>query len=191
LAKPGGLFDLICINEKCGQAAKEKLVDWEAKQIQETRQRQQEALESLRRLTVEQTLLAPDRKEIEWLNRLILDEIEKLLVQDWDISTIFHIIYGWQAAMLDKIAKELGADCSSREINRIFKERFHELAEKPTNNSILKIYNLLRARLVSSDAHLYRWLACLVLVRMWRDNVATIDQIEQATQKILMCNNIQ
>ncbi|MGD0172898.1 MAG: ParB N-terminal domain-containing protein [Anaerolineales bacterium] len=185
LAKPGGAFELICIHEKCGQAAKDKLVDWEAKQVQETQQRQKEALESLRRLTIEQTLLAPDRKGIDWLNRAILNEIETLLVQEWDISTMFHIVYGWQAAMLDNIAKEISKPGLSREARQIFKERFNDLTENPTNASIQNIFKSLRTNIIHSDEDLCRWLACLVLVRMWRDNSTTIEQIEQASRKIL------
>jgi len=185
LAKPGGAFDLICIHEKCGQAAKDKLVDWEAKQVQETQQRQQEALKSLRRLTIEQTLLAPDRKGFDWLNHPILNEVETLLVQEWDVSTMFHIVCGWQTAMFESIAKELGKACSSREVKQTFIERFHELTEKPTNTSIQNLFRLLRAKMVISDLDLRRWLACLVLVRMWRDNSKTMEQIEEASRKIL------
>jgi hypothetical protein len=185
LAKPGGIFELICIHEKCGKAAKDKLVDWEAKQVEVMQQRQQEALESLRRLTVEQTLLESEPQGYDWLNCQILNEIEALLVQEWDVSTMFHIVYGWQTAMLASIAKELENKLSSREVKRIFKERFHELTENPTNASVQNIFKSLRAKMVHSDTDLHRWLACLVLVRMWRDKVGTIDQIEQAEQKIL------
>jgi hypothetical protein len=185
LAKPGGAFELICIHEKCGQTAKDKLVDWETKQVQVLEQRQQEALKSLRRLTVEKTLLTMERNGFDWLNPPILTEIEELLVQEWDISTMFHIIYGWQAAMLDSIAKELGKPCVSREVKQIFKERFIELTELPTNTSVQNIFKSLRTKIVNSDENHRRWLACLVLVRKWRDNVKTIDQIEQAAQKIL------
>jgi hypothetical protein len=126
-----------------------------------------------------------ERNGFDWLNPLILTEIEGLLVQEWDISTMFHIVYGWQAAVLDIIAKELGKPSSSREVRQIFKERFHDLTENPTNNLIQNIFKSLRANIVHSDEDLCRWLFCLVLVRKWRDNVKTIDQIEQAAQKIL------
>jgi hypothetical protein len=58
------------------------------------------------------------------------------------------------------------------------------LAETPKTDNIHKLFTFLRERVVHSPEELSRWIAGLALVRSWRDEVNTIEQIEEATQKI-------
>lgn len=111
--------------------------------------------------------------------------IEILLVQDWDSLSMFHIITGWQQAVRGQLVHELGlVDPMSREVTRVLQDRFGELAEKPKTDTIGKLFVLLRESLVHSPEELSRWIACLALVRSWRDEVNTIEQIEDTHQKI-------
>jgi hypothetical protein len=64
------------------------------------------------------------------------------------------------------------------------KGNFGELAGKPKPDNIGKLFMLLRKKLVHCPEELSRWVACLALVRSWRDEVNTIGQIEETTRKI-------
>lgn len=98
---------------------------------------------------------------------------------------MFHIITGWQQAIRIQIVHELGfTDPLSKEVTHALQDRFGELAEKPKTDSIYKSFMLLKERLVHSLEELSRWIACLALVRSWRDEVNTIEQIEEATRGI-------
>lgn len=115
----------------------------------------------------------------------LLRTIEILLVQDWDSLSMFHIITGWQQAVRGQLVHELGlVDPMSKEVTRVLQDRFGELAEKPKTDNIDKLFILLREKLMQSQEELSRWIACLALVRSWRDEVNTLEQIDQATQKL-------
>jgi hypothetical protein len=115
----------------------------------------------------------------------LLTAIEKLLVPDWDTLSMSHIITGWQQAIRAQLAYELEhTDPMSKEVMHVLQDRFAELAEKPKTDNISKLFMLLREKLVRSPEELSRWITCLALVRSWRDEVNTIEQIEEATRGI-------
>ncbi|MBE7467688.1 MAG: ParB/RepB/Spo0J family partition protein [Anaerolineales bacterium] len=185
LVEPGGVWKMACVHQECGSQAQGALINWETEQRQLEQQRQQAALNDLRQITVERTLLAPAGEGIDLSKPSLLTMIETLLVPNWDTLSMFHIITGWQQATRVQIAHELGfSDPMSKEVTYALQDRFGELAEKPKTDSIGKLFILLRERLVHSPEELSRWIACLALVRSWRDEVNTIEQIEEVTQMI-------
>jgi hypothetical protein len=96
---------------------------------------------------------------------------------------MLHIITGWQQAIRIQLAHELDfTDPMSKEVTHALQDRFGKLAEKPKTDNIHRLFILLRERLVHSPEELRRGIACLVLVRSWRDEVNTIEQIEEATR---------
>jgi hypothetical protein len=124
----------------------------------------------LRQITIERTLLARTGEGIDLAAPSLLTVIETLLLPDWDTSSMFHIITGWQQATRTQLMYELGlADPISKEVMQILQDRFGELAEKPKTDNIGKLFVLLKERLVHSPEELSRWIACLALVRNWRD----------------------
>ncbi|MCK6623734.1 MAG: hypothetical protein DPW09_38005 [Anaerolineae bacterium] len=185
IAQPGDKWQMVCIHATCGGKAKEALIDWGTEQRRLEQQRHQTALNHLRRVAIERTLLAPAGEGIDLSMPSLLRTIEILLVQDWDSLSMFHIITGWQQAVRGQLVHELGlVDPMSREVTRVLQDRFGELAEKPKTDTIGKLFVLLRESLVHSPEELSRWIACLALVRSWRDEVNTIEQIEDTHQKI-------
>lgn len=183
--QPGDRCEVVCIHKECGEAAQAALVDWEAEQHRLEQQRQKAALDELRRLSVERTLVATAghmSMSVRWL----LETIEPLLVPTWDTPTMFHVVLGWQAAMRIRIAEEMNiSDPSDREVTRVFRSRYDTLADKPSNGTTNQMFSILREQMAQSDDGLRRWVACLALVRTWRDEVETIEQIAETTQKIL------
>lgn len=185
LVEPGGDWKMACNHQECGGQAQEALIDWEAEQRQLEQQRQQAALNHLWQVTIERTLLAPAGEGIDLSKPSLLTAIETLLVPDWDTLSMSHIITGWQQAIRAQLAYELEhTDPMSKEVTHALQDRFAELAEKPKTDNISKLFMLLRDKLVRSPETLSRWIACLALVRSWRDEVNTIEQIEEATRGI-------
>lgn len=185
LVEPGRHRKMACIHRECGGQAREVLVDWEAEQRQLEQQRQQAALYHLRQITIERTLLAPGGEGIDLSKPSLLTMIETLLVPNWDSSSMLHIVTGWQQAIRAQLAYELGhTDPMSQEVTHALQDRFGELAEKPKTDNIGKLFTLLRGRLVHSPEELSRWIACLALVRSWRDEANTIERIGEATRGI-------
>lgn len=176
---------MACVHGECGGQAQEALLDWEAKHQQLEQQRQQAALNHLRQITIERTLLVPAGEGIDLSKPWLLTTIETLLVPDWDTLSMFNIITGWQQAVPVQIAQEMSlTDPMSKEVSRVLQDRFEELAEKPKTDNIPILFTLLREKLVHSQEELSRWIACLALVRSWQDEVKTIEQIEEATRGI-------
>lgn len=96
-----------------------------------------------------------------------------------------HILSGWQAAIRTQIAGELGnIDPSSKEVAQVLRDRYPELAEKPNESNTSQLFALLREKIVLSEVQLGGWIACLALVRTWRDEIKTLEQLEEAIQKI-------
>jgi len=185
VAQPGSTWEMVCVHAECGGAAQEALVDWEAQERRRERQRQQVALDALRQVSVARTLLAPPAKAIELSSRAFLEAIEPVLVPAWDDQTMAHVVLGWQAATREQIAVELGeADPATRTVSRAFRDRHSELADKPTGDSVPALFAALRERMSQTDEGLRRWITCLALVRTWRDEVGTMEQIAEATEKI-------
>jgi hypothetical protein len=185
LVEPGGPWKMGCIHRECGGQAQEALIDWEAEHRQLEQQRQQAVLNHLRRITIERTLLAPAGEGIDLSKPLLLTTIEKLLVPDWDTLSMSYIITGWQQAIRTQLAYKLGHTAPmSQEVTHALQDQFEELAETPKTDNIHKLFILLREKLVHSQEELSRWVACLALVRSWRDEVNTIEQIEEATRGI-------
>ena len=185
VVQPGGEWEMVCIHAECGGAAKESLVDWEVKKRQEEEQRRLAALDGLRRLSIERTLLAPPGEGIDLSTRSLLEAIESVLAPDWDAPTMFHIVLGWQAGVRVQIAVTLGStDCTTKGITQAFRDRYGELAEKPTGKNIQAMFATLREKMVHSDEGLQRWVACLALARTWRDEVETTEKIERVTRLI-------
>lgn len=185
LVEPGGPWKMVCVYQECGGQAQAALIDWEAEQRQLEQERQQAALNELRQIAIERTLLAPAGEGIDLSKPSLLATIEKLLAPDWDTSSMLHIITGWQQAIRAQLAYELEhTDPMSKEVTHALQDRFGELVEKPKTDNIHKLFILLRERLVHSLEELSRWIACLTLVRSWRDEINTIEQIEGTSQKI-------
>jgi hypothetical protein len=185
LVEQSGQWKIACIHGECGGQAQEALIDWEVEQRQLNQQRQQAALNDLRQITIERTLLAPAGEGIDLSKPSLLTMVEILLVPDWDSSSMLHVITGWQQAIRMQIAHELGfTDPMSQEVTYALQDRFGELAEKPKTDNISKLFMLLREKLVCSPEELSRWIGCLALVRSWRDEVNTIEQIEETTRGI-------
>lgn len=186
VVQPGGVSELVCIHTECGRAAQEALVDWEAAERRKEQQHRRAALDELRKASVERTLLAPPGEGIDLSQRALLEAIEQVLVPDWDTPTMFHVLLGWQAGMRAQIAAALGVDdLADRRVTQEFKERYEQLAERPKDSGILAAFRKLREEVVQSDEDLGRWVACLALVRTWRDEVETEEGIAEANQRIV------
>jgi hypothetical protein len=186
MVQPGDTWEMVCMHKECGEAAQEALTDWEAEQRQLERQRWDAALTELRRVSVERTLTATENNMSSLSVRWLLETIEPLLVPTWDTPTMSHVVFGWQTAMRVRIAEEMNiGDPSDREVTRVFRSRYDGLAEKPSNGTTNQMFSMLREKTAQSDEGLRRWVACLALVRTWRDKVETIEKIAETTQKIL------
>jgi len=179
-----GNWEMVCVHAECGQAAQEALADWEAEERRRERQHWQAALNGLRRLSVERTLLASTERALDLSVRALLEAVKPVLVPGWDTPTMFHVVLGWQEAMRAQIAVELGTDPTAREVSRAFRERWGQLADRPTDDAIVAMFKTLRERMVQSDEGLRRWVACLALVRTWRDQVETTDRIAESTRRV-------
>lgn len=184
IAQPGGQWQMGCIHAECGGQAKEALINREAEQQRLEQQRRQAALDQLWQRVIERTLLDSTGEGIHLSSSAILATIEALLVPNWDERSKMLIITGWQQAVQAQLAQEMDLT-DSIEIGYAFEDRFAELAEKPTPDTVHSMFTLLREKLVYSSEELSRWLACLALVRSWRDEVSTIEQIEEAMRRIL------
>ncbi len=185
VAGPGDIREMVCICEKCGVAAQEALIDWEKREREEEDQRCQAALSGLRQLSVERTLVVPSDKAINLTLRSLLEAIEPVLVPDWDTQTMFHVVLGWQAAKRTQIAAESGiTDPTNRQVSRAFLDRYGVLAKAPKNGTILGAFAALQEKMTQSNESLARWVACLALVRTWRDEVKTTEQVEKAARRV-------
>jgi hypothetical protein len=183
--QPSGKVQMICTHAECGKKAQEVLVDWEAEQRRLERERHQAALNRLRQVSVEKTIIAPPAKGVDVSTPGILETIESILIQAWDTAAMGHIVSGWQAAIRAQIADELGnIDPTSKEATQILRDHYPELAEKPNERNTSQLFALLREKIVPSEEQLGGWIACLALVRTWRDETKTLEQIEEAIQKI-------
>jgi hypothetical protein len=69
-------------------------------------------------------------------------------------------------------------------VTQVLRDRYAELAEKPNESNTSQLFALLREKIVHSEVQLGGWIACLALVRTWRDEAKTLEQIEEAIQKI-------
>jgi hypothetical protein len=186
MVQPGDRREMVCIHAECGEAAQEALINWEAKQRQLERQRRDTALDELRRVSVERTLTTTENNMSNLSVRWLLETLEPLLVPTWDTPTMSHVVLGWQTAMRIRIAEEMNiGDPSDREVTRVFRSRYDRLADKPANGTTNQMFSMLREQIAQSDEGLRRWVACLALVRTWRDEVETIEKIAETTQKIL------
>lgn len=185
VARPGGVWEMVCVCAECGQIAQAALVDWEAEQRRKERQRIRERLNYVRKLTVERTLTASADETFTLSQRTVLETLESALLASWDTPTMFHIVLGWQAAERTRIAADLGVDdTASKQVSRAFQERHARLAEKPTDNNIRGLFAQLREHLMRMEDGIHRWIACLALVRTWRDEVETLEQLEQVIQRL-------
>ena len=98
---------------------------------------------------------------------------------------MFHVLLGWQAGVRTQIAVELDmADPGAKEVSQALKDRYGELTKTPKKETILAMFRLLREQCVRSDEGLRRWVACLALVRTWRDEVETVGEIATVTRRI-------
>jgi hypothetical protein len=187
ILQPGGVQKMACVHAECGSAAQEALIDWEARQHQLDQQRQQAAVDTLRQVSAQRTLLALPGEVLDLSTRTLLEAIEPVLVPEWDTPAMFHIVLGWQAAAQAQMAVELGVPSPATELTQAFRERYGDLAHKPTINTIVPMFRALRTQVVQSEEGLRRWVTCLSLVRTWRDELETIEQIEQATRRVSSC----
>ncbi|GAB4537141.1 MAG: hypothetical protein Kow0063_23470 [Anaerolineae bacterium] len=186
VVQPGDMWKMVCVHAGCGEEAQATLADWESEQRRLERRRQQIALDELRRVSVERTLLASDSRRPNLSVPSFLKTVEPLLVPGWDTPTMFHVVLGWQIAVRIKIAEGMGiSDLHDQRVARAFRSQYGELAEKPTYATINQMFSSLREQTAWSEEGLHRWVACLALVRTWRDEVETVDQITQATQRVL------
>jgi hypothetical protein len=62
---PAERLEPVCLNAGCGGEGQEALVDWEAEERRREAEQRRGAVEQLRRITLEQTLLAPHGEAIE------------------------------------------------------------------------------------------------------------------------------
>lgn len=185
MVQPGGVWEMVCVNAECGEAAQEALIDWAARKRRRERERRQDALDGLRQVSVERTLLASTEEMLDLSASPLLKELEGILVPEWDKLTMFHVVLGWQADKRAQIARESGVtDSSIKEVPRVFRDRYGLLTDKPTRKTILEVFKALRKEVVLAEGNLRQWVSLLVLVRAWRDEVETIEQIAEATQRI-------
>ncbi len=183
--RPGERLEGVCLNAKCGSNAQEALVDWEAEERRREAERRRAALDELRRITVERTLLAPEGEEIGFATPGFLETLESLLVPEWDAETMKHILLGWQGAMRAWLAGELGSsDGTAEEVTSVFRDRYGVLALEPKGDEIRTALGELREEVVCSERGLKRWVACLAFVRSWRDGVQTGDAVTQAMHRV-------
>lgn len=185
LVRPGDVWEMVCIHEECGPAAQEALIDWEKRKQQEEARRLQAAVDRLRQLSAARTLVAPPGKALDLTLRSLLEAIEPVLVPSWDTPTMYHVVRGWQAATQAQIAAELGVDDpADDQVIRAFCERYGELSQRPRDKTIVEAFAALRQLMTDSDAGLARWVACLALVRTWRDEIETIEQVETVIERV-------
>jgi hypothetical protein len=185
LLQPGDGWQMLCIHAECGEAAQEALVDQEKRARQEKKRRRQAALDTLRQASVTRTLLAPADKRLDLAAPLLLEAIESVLVPAWDALTMLHVVAGWQAGERARIAAELGdVSPTSRQVTRAFRERHGELVQKATQDNVREMFQALRQKIVQSAQDLPRWVSCLAVIHLWRDDIETIEQIEQANREI-------
>jgi hypothetical protein len=178
--QPGSDPRMVCLHAECGKAAQAALVDYEARQRKIEQQRYKQALEQLCQATAEKTLFLVTNGNDPILTPDIFEEIESLLVPDWDTLTMERIITGWQQETIKRIAIELvSGDPESTTVAAEFRRRFGNLANKPNKTTTSALFFELRELILSQYDGLDRWIACLALFRSWRDSSKTITEIER------------
>jgi hypothetical protein len=184
--RPGERLEGVCLNAECGREAQEALVDWEAEERRREAERRRAAVDELRRVTVERTLLATEGDEIGMGTRAFLETLEGLLVPEWDTQTMEHVVIGWQRAMRGRLAEELGvSDAETAEVTRVFRDRHATLALPAESGHVAELFALLRTEVVRSETDLRHWIACLAMVRSWRDTVQATDAVSDAVQRLM------
>ncbi len=183
---PGERLEGVCLNAECGGEAKEAVFDWEAAQRRREAERRRAALDELRRITVERTLLAAEGQAIGLCTPGVLETLESLLVPEWDTETMRHVVVGWQSAVRAQLAAELAvAEGATQEVERVLGDRHGTLALEPERDEICGVFGRLRAEVVRAEPDLQRWVACLALVRSWRDSVQATAGVSAAVKRLL------
>lgn len=185
LAQPGGFWRMVCTHAECGSKAKEALIDLEAEQRRHERESRRAALNRLQQISVERTLFAPSGEQIDVSKPAFLAVVEPLLVPTWDTAMMAHIVAGWQGFTRQQIAAELNIPNSlAPEVTRTFRNRYGDLATEPRPDEISGRFALLREQVTQSEEGLRRWFACVAVVRVWRDQVETVEGITEAIQRV-------
>ena len=97
---------------------------------------------------------------------------------------MFHMVLGWQQNERLRLAAELGlSNPNDQRVKMIFYEQYNELAQKPNKKNIVSLYQALREQIVVNSGQV-QWVACLALIRSWRDDVDNLMLIERALEKI-------
>lgn len=176
IVQPTGQCKMGCVHAECGGAAKESLIDWEERKRKLEAQKLQAAIDELRRVTIERTLLAPQGKALDLYNPQILEALEKILVPQWDTTTMNHVVIGWQLEMRARIAAEVEHEnADDKRVAETFKERHEFLAKEVTDENAFELFSALRSNLIRCDDDLPKWITCLTLVRSWRDDVKVVE----------------
>jgi hypothetical protein len=184
--RPGERPEPVCLNAGCGGEGQEALVDWEAEERRREAEQRRGAVEELRRITLEQTLLAPHGEAIELCAPDMLETLESVLVPEWDTQTMEHVVLGWQGCIRARLAEELGvSDAEAVEVTRVFGNRHGSLAQRPDSTQVRVAFSGVRAATVQSNLDLRRWVACVAIARSWRDRVHTTDSVMRATDKVI------
>jgi len=182
---PNGEHTMICLHAECGTEAQTVLIDLEAESAKLEQQRQLNALNELRRATVEHTLLASEDQNIQLDAPGFMEKLESILTPHWDLTTMEHIVIGWQAATRQLIANQLGlTDLNSPEVIQKMSADYGALTTNITLENTSQLFGLLHERYCTTSEARQRWLACVIAVRAWRDETNNIERISAAQAAI-------
>lgn len=169
IAQKKGGYRMACIHAECGAKAKAALKESESQRERFQKEQNQRALDVLRQKSIEQTLFLSDSERIDVLHPMILGVLETVLVPDWDREVMTHVVIGWQTAIRFQIATELELAVADKRVDTALRKLVGELAEKPNSKDPILHFQLLRTYILETVG-LARWIACLAVVRGWKDH---------------------
>lgn len=174
MAQPGNHYKMICLHTECGGAAQQVLVDHEAEQRRQAEQQRQLALEKLRQVTVEQTVFG----NLTLLTPPIIEKVEEIIVPEWDIATMNHVLSGWKQVEIARLTGALDQPPADKASELEIVAQFDEMVGELADDRVKQQFALLRESMINTLAGRLKWLACLTLIRSWRENIDSVQSIE-------------
>jgi len=182
---PHGPGDPVCLNTMCGMPAREEKGNREADARRTDPAGLQEALDGLRGMSLRRTLFSPPGKGVLLTDTFVLAALEEVLVPKWDVKTMLHVAAGCL------LAGDVG-EMNDRETNGFPRSPAgpetllspSALREHASDHEVREAFKSVRDRYVKTAQDLERWIACLVLVRTWRDCTDTLEGAESALERL-------
>jgi hypothetical protein len=182
---PHGPGDPVCLNAMCGMPAREEGGNRETDARQTDPGGLQEALDKLRRMSIQRTLFSPPGNGVLLTDPLVLAALEEVLVPKWDVKTMLHIATGCL------LAGDVG-EMNDRETDGFPRSPAgpetplspSALREHAPDHEVREEFKSVRDRYVKTAQDLERWIACLVLVRTWRDCTDTLEGAKSALERL-------